>query len=348
MIRLLFDGSVALERLDAERLAHGGVVLRGGLGELDGHLGDVGLAGQDLGGHLTGGHAEVIVADGEGRDAAALADALFAADGRHARGNENVCDGLGVGSGGVIGGDVDNVGVVGSGLRDGSDVVGVGKGKFLRFNALIGEAPGDLSDLVAGVGLGGAEQQADLRGIGEPLGDHVGLSLEVSEVGGAGDVAADSAVEVVNIKSNAVSGDGSAEDGNVARGGSGGGQRAGGVRHDEVNAVGNEAVDDGGAVDVVAGSVLVLEFDLAGQRLIQRVDEALGGSVECLVLHELADADGVLRAFAVGAALIVVLCGLIAAAGQTHAQAENEGKRGNKRNDAFGVHAFFPPIFISR
>ena len=66
------------------------------------------------------------------------------------------------------------------------------------------------------------------------------------------------------------------------------------------------------------------------------------------MLHELADADGVLRAFAVGAALIVVLCGLIAAAGQTHAQAENEGKRGNKRNDAFGVHAFFPPIFISR
>ena len=46
MIRLLFDGSVALERLDAERLTHGGVVLRGGLGELDGHLGDVGLAGQ--------------------------------------------------------------------------------------------------------------------------------------------------------------------------------------------------------------------------------------------------------------------------------------------------------------
>ena len=59
--------------------------------------------------------------------------------------------------GGVIGGDVDNVGVVGSGLRDGSDVVGVGKGKFLRFNALVGEALGDLSDLVAGVGLGGAE-----------------------------------------------------------------------------------------------------------------------------------------------------------------------------------------------
>ena len=43
-----------------------------------GIVGDVGLAGQDLGGHLTGGHAEVIVADGEGRDAAALADALFA------------------------------------------------------------------------------------------------------------------------------------------------------------------------------------------------------------------------------------------------------------------------------
>lgn len=40
--------------------------------------------------------------------------------------------------------------------------------------------------------------------------------------------------------------------------------------------------------------------------------------------------------------------GFIDAAGQTHAQAENEGKRGNKRNDAFGVHAFFPPIFISR
>ena len=63
------------------------------------------------------------------------------------------------------------------------------------------------------------------------------------------------------------------------------------------------------------------------------------------MLYELADADSVLRAFAVGAALIVVLRGLVAAAGQTQAHAENEGERGKERNDTFGVHAFFPPIF---
>ena len=61
------------------------------------------------------------------------------------------------------------------------------------------------------------------------------------------------------------------------------------------------------------------------------------------LLCELADADSVLGALAVGAGVLiaVVLCGLVAAAGQTHTQAENEGKRGNERNDAFGVHAFF-------
>ena len=348
MIRLLFDGSVALERLDAERLAHGGVVLRGGLGELNGHLGDVGLAGQDLGGHLTGGHAEVIVADGEGRDAAALADALFAADGRHARGNENVCDGLGVGSGGVVGRDVDDVGEISSLLGDGGNVVAVGEGEFLAGHALGLERLAHLVDLVAGVRLGGAEQQADRLCLGEPVKDHLGLFLQVGQIGRAGDVAADRAAKIVDVERNAVGRDGRAEDGNISRGGDGSGQGRSGVRHDEVDALGDKAVDDGGAAVGIAGGVLLLNLDLTGQRLVQRVNKALRRGVKRLVLHELADADGVLRAFAVGAALIVVLCGLIAAAGQTHAQAENEGKRGNKRNDAFGVHAFFPPIFISR
>lgn len=176
------------------------------------------------------------------------------------------------------------------------------------------------------------------------LRDHGRLLIERREVGRAGDVAADRAAEVVDIKGNTVGSDGGAEDGNIARGGSGGGQRAGGVRHDEIHAVGNEAVDDGGAVGAVAGGVLVLEFDLAGQRLIQRVDEALRGGVERLVLHELADADDVLGA-AVRAVLRVVLRGLIAAAAQPQTQTENEGKRGDKRNDAFGVHAFFLQMF---
>ena len=76
--RLLFlNGLVTLGNGHAQLIADGLVVLLGHVGVLNGHGGDIGLTGQNLGSHLTGGVAQIIVADGQGRHAAARADALL-------------------------------------------------------------------------------------------------------------------------------------------------------------------------------------------------------------------------------------------------------------------------------
>ena len=73
------DGLVACGIGNAQCVAVGSVVHLGDLGsELDGHLSDVGLALQDLGCHLAGGSAQIVVVDGQGCDAAAGADAKLA------------------------------------------------------------------------------------------------------------------------------------------------------------------------------------------------------------------------------------------------------------------------------
>ena len=115
---------------------------------------------------------------------------------------------------------------------------------------------------------------------------------------GAGDVAAYGAGEIVNIQRHAVSGDGGAENGDVGSRGGRGLQRGGGVRHDEVHALGDKAVDDGGAVVGIAGGVLLSNSTWPGERLVQRVNKALRRGVQRGVLHELADADGVGRGIA--------------------------------------------------
>ena len=197
---------------------------------------------------------------------------------------------------------------------------------------------GDLFDLIAGVGLSGTEQQSNLLGLGEPLGNHGSLLFQIGQVGGAGDVAAHSAGEVIHVQRHAVSGDGGAQNGDIAGGGGRGGQRGSGVGHDQIHAVRHEAVDDGGAVDGIAGGVLFHDLHLTGQRLVQRVDKALGGGIQRIVLHQLADADGILGVVAAGAVSggLLGVAALTAAAGQTQAQRQHKGE--NERCDTFGFH----------
>ena len=147
---------------------------------------------------------------------------------------------------------------------------------------------GDLIDLVAGVGLSGAEQQPHVLGVREPLGHHGGLLLQIGKVGGAGDVAAHSAVEVVQIQRYAVGGDGRAQNRHLGGGGGRGGQRRGSVGHDEVHIGGQETIDDGGAVVALTGGILHVDLYIVAQRLLQRVHEALGSGVQSRVLRQLA------------------------------------------------------------
>ena len=221
-----FDGRVVLGNGDVQGLAVGGVVHLGDVGGgLHGHGGDVSLALEDLHGHLTGDGAQLIVVDGEGGDAAAGADALLTRNHGDTGGQDHVGDGLGVLSGLVVGGDVDDIGGVAGGLGHGGDVVAVGEGEGSAGVAHVGEALGHLIHLILAVGLGGAVQQAHGLGVGEELLQHGGLAVQGSEVGGAGDIAAGGAGPAVHLQGGGVVGDGGAQDGDVAGGGGGGGFR---------------------------------------------------------------------------------------------------------------------------
>ena len=75
-------------------------------------------------------------------------------DNRDLRGHHHVGDGLGVGGGGVVGGDVDDVGVVGGSLGHGGDVVRVGEGVAGNGVALLRQVALNDVALVDGVRLG--------------------------------------------------------------------------------------------------------------------------------------------------------------------------------------------------
>ena len=91
---------------------------------------------------------------------------------------------------------------------------------------------------------------------GNQVVQHLGLILQRCQVGGAGNVAAGGAVEVLDAQRHAVLGDGGAQNGNVGGGSHGSLEGGGGVGHNQVNALGDKAVGNGGAGVGIAGSVL--------------------------------------------------------------------------------------------
>ena len=123
--------------------------------------------------------------------------------------------------------------------------------------------------------------------------DHGRLLIQRRQVGGAGDIEARRPTPAVDVQRGGVVGHGRAQNRDVAGGRHGGLQRGRGVGHDQVHAVGHEGVDDGRTGVGIAGGVLHVKADGVAQLLGQRVLEALGGGVQRLVLHQLADAHGV-------------------------------------------------------
>ena len=114
------DGGEAFGSGDAESLAVGRVVHLGDVRrKLDGHGGDIGALGEDLEGHLAGYLAELEVVYGESGDAAAGAEVALTGDNGDPGGENDIGYALGVGGGGVVGGDVDDVGTVAGGLSYG-------------------------------------------------------------------------------------------------------------------------------------------------------------------------------------------------------------------------------------
>ena len=99
---------------------------------------------------------------------------------------------------------------------------------------------------------------------------------------------------VVDVQGGAVVGDGGAQNGNVGGGGGGSLQRGGGVGQDQIHIVGHEAVDDGGAVGGIAGGVLLIKGHLRRPAVSVRASlKPWVAGVQSVVLHQLADADGV-------------------------------------------------------
>ena len=122
---------------------------------------------------------------------------------------------------------------------------------------------------------------------------HGGLLVQRGQVGGAGDVAAHGAGKVVNVQRYAIFGDGGPQDGNVRRRGHGRLQRSGGVGQNQVHISGHKGIDDSGAGVGITCGVLHIKGDRVAQLLGQRVNKALGGGIQGLVGHLLADAHRV-------------------------------------------------------
>ena len=183
------DGLVALGHGEANGGSVVGIVLlHGVLGVANGHGGDVRAVDQNLVSHLAAGSADVVVADGDGSQAAAGAHTLLTADHGDAGRLADTADNGHIGSGSVVGGDVQGVSTLHGSGGNRLDVVGVGEGEDLGGNAGSIHAGDELVSLQHGVGLGGAVQDGDLLDIGNQLHDTVGVQLGGNTVGGAGDI----------------------------------------------------------------------------------------------------------------------------------------------------------------
>ena len=191
--------------------------------------------------------------------------------------------------------------------------------------------------LVGGVGLAGAVEQPHALSVGEELLDHGRLLVQGGQVGGAGDIAPHGARPVIQLQGGGVVGDRGAQDGDLPGGRGGRLEGIGGVGQDQVHPLGQKAVDDGAAVGVLAGGVLLPEaHSPLAQDVVERVLEALGGLDQRVVGRLLADAHhialpvpaggGVLRAGA-GAGVALLLAAVRAGGqGQGHHQGQKQGQ----------------------
>ena len=289
---LFAQRNIAFGNLNAERVAEFLIVHLGGRCVCNRHFLNLGFALQNLSCHFAGLVAEVIVADGKSRDAAASADTGFTGNDGGLFIQNDIADGGGAGSGGIVGGNVDYVNFLRSIGRNYGNVVGIGKGVTLAYKALFGELFFDNLNLIQAVGFGGAVQKAYNLGIGNELEDHIRLLGKGRKVAGAGNVLTDNAGEVVNAERHAVLGNGGAENrdghGRIVRSLQSGRR----VGHNEVVLLGNKAVYDRAANGNITGGVLNIDSNIFfAENVFKRLLKAFGCGVERLMGYQLAYAD---------------------------------------------------------
>ena len=166
-IELRFDGDIGIRNRHAEFFADFLVVLFRCRCILDGHFFNFALARENLRSHFARLVPEIVVADGQRRNTAALADALFTGEHGNLLCSDDIADGFRTGSRRVVGGDVDDIAVGSSVFCDGRNVVGVGEGIASAGQTLAGEIFLNDLDLILGVCLCRTVEQTDRLGIGQ-------------------------------------------------------------------------------------------------------------------------------------------------------------------------------------
>jgi len=271
---------------------------------LDGHLGRLLLAVENVGAHLARHAANFVVVDRDRTEAARFGHAALTR-------NDGDLGGVGdLGEGGNGAGKhvvrrqphaLHLAVEAGSGLLD---VVDVGdRGLEHLHAALFGGLLEDV-DLVLGVDFAGVVDRADGLGVGDELEKKFELGLDRTEVGDARDVAAGLFVGLDKLGSDEV-GDGGRNDRRAlgGRGHSlGGGRRDG---EDQLVLVGDEAGGDVVQIRLVALGVLEVDLDVDAVLVAafgKRVLDTLGAGVEGGVFNELDDAHG--HEFGLGGLLV--------------------------------------------
>ena len=209
-----------------------------------------------------------------------------------------------IGSSGVIGGNVQHVGVVSCLLANCLNVVGVGEGVLGAGQTLSFQQLCNCVYLVLRVCFCGAVQQTNGLSIGTPFHNHFCLLVQRSQVGGTGNVGANQTVEAVDAQRHAVFGNGGAQNGDGAGCYGSSLQRGSCVCHNQINVCGNEAVNDGVAGVGIACCVLDIPVDVFfAQFSVQCIHKALGCCVQRNVLNQLAYANVISRT-GIGAAAV--------------------------------------------
>ncbi len=172
----------------------------------------------------------------------------------------------------------------------GSNVVGVSECVLFRFVAQLLQIALNDTDLIGGVCLSGAVQQSNLLGIREQFLDHGCLTIQGSQVAGAGNIQLSVALPIADIKRSAVVGNGSAENRDISSSADRRLQGRRSIGHNQVNTGRNEAVRNGSTGSRIAGGILLIKNNPIAQLFGQRIPEALGGGIQCGVLYQLNNA----------------------------------------------------------
>ena len=296
IVRICGDGGRLLELFRNGDAELGSVLLIDDQGELadieeeNGGSGGIGAVDEDIEGLLAGCTAQLVVADGVGGQEAAFAHAALAADDGLAGGSGDVAHGGDIGGDEVIGGLIEGIDLIAGGGHNGLDLIGIGDGVDLDGKALGLKGGFGFLGLDGGVFLAGIDDDADglyLRAKGL---HQLDLNIDGVHIGSTGDIGAGGFIAGYQAAENII-GHAGADDRDIGGGLTGGLYGIGGIGHDEIDLGGNELVDNGGAVGLLALGVLDIELNLIAQLFGEELLEAAGGFIQGGVFGQLDNAD---------------------------------------------------------